>query len=45
MIICAYHKPEDIYELSQTILSIRPDYQLEFWQIGESFWDMILYAV
>ena len=45
LMICAYHKPEDIYELPQTILSIRPDYKLEFWQIGESFWDMILYAV
>ena len=45
LIICAYHKPEDIYELPQTILSIRSDYQLEFWQIGESFWDIILYAI
>lgn len=45
LIICAYHKPEDIYELPQTILKIRDDYQLFLWQIGESFWDVILYAV
>lgn len=45
LIICAYHKPEDIYELPQTILKIRDDYQLSLWQIGESFWDVILYAV
>ena len=45
MIICAYHKPEDIYELLQTILKIRDDYKISFWQIGRSFWDIILYAV
>lgn len=45
LIICAYHKPEDIYELLQTILKIRDDYKISFWQIGRSFWDMILYAV
>lgn len=45
LIICAYHKPEDMYELPQTILKLRDDYKLTFWQIGTSFWDMILYAV
>lgn len=45
LIICVYHKPEDIYELPQTILNIRDDYQLILWQMGESFWDMVLYAV
>ncbi len=45
LIICAYHKPEDIYELPQTILKIRNDYKLRLWQIGESFWDLILYAI
>ncbi|MCI8503228.1 MAG: FkbM family methyltransferase [Dorea sp.] len=45
MIICAYHKPEDIYELPQTILKMRDDYKISFWQIGKSFWDIILYAV
>lgn len=45
LMICAYHKPEDIYELPQTILKLRDDYQLSLWQIGESFWDVMLYAV
>ncbi len=45
LMICAYHKPEDIYELPQTILSLREDYKLYLWQIGESFWDVILYAL
>ncbi len=45
LIICAYHKPEDIYELPQTVMKIRSDYKLTLWQIGESFWDIILYAV
>lgn len=45
LIICAYHKPEDIYELPQTILKFRSDYKLSLWQIGESFWDVILYAI
>ncbi len=45
LIICAYHKPEDMYELPQAILKLRDDYKLTFWQIGTSFWDMILYAV
>lgn len=45
LIICAYHKPEDIYELPQTIIKIRQDYKFKLWQIEESFWDMILYAI
>lgn len=45
LVICAYHKPEDIYELPQTILKLRDDYQLFLWQIGESFWDIVLYGI
>ncbi len=45
LIICAYHKPEDIYELPQTIIRLRKDYRIQLWQIGESFWDVILYAI
>ncbi|NBJ02676.1 FkbM family methyltransferase [Lachnospiraceae bacterium] len=45
LIVCAYHKPEDIYELPETILKIRDDYRLSLWQIGQSFWDLILYAI
>ena len=45
LMICIYHKPEDIYELPQTITNIRADYKLSLWQIGGSFWDLVLYAV
>ena len=45
LVICVYHKPEDIYELIQVILDICPDYSFKLWQIGESFFDMILYAI
>lgn len=45
LVICTYHRPEDIYELPQTIMKIRDDYRFSLWQIGESFWDMILYAI
>ena len=43
--ICAYHKPEDIYELPQTILSIRDDYRFALRQHEYGCWDTILYAV
>lgn len=45
LVICVYHKPEDIYELIQVIRDICPDYSFKLWQIGESFFDMILYAI
>jgi FkbM family methyltransferase len=43
--ICAYHKPEDIYELPQTILGIRDDYDFVLRQHENGCWDTILYAV
>ncbi len=44
--ICAYHKPEDIYELPQTILSIRDDYKLALRQHEPAgYYDTVLYAV
>ena len=43
LIICAYHKPQHIYQLLKIILNIRSDYKFSLWQIGESFWDCILY--
>jgi hypothetical protein len=44
LVICAYHKPEDIYELPEAIMRIRDDYELSLWQIDNSFWDLVLYA-
>jgi FkbM family methyltransferase len=44
LIICAYHKPEDIYELPRAIMNIRDDYKFFLWHIGDNVLDLILYA-
>lgn len=43
--ICAYHKPEDIYELPQTIMGIRDDYRFALRQHYAGPWQTILYAL
>ncbi|MCL2575616.1 MAG: FkbM family methyltransferase [Defluviitaleaceae bacterium] len=43
--ICAYHKIEDIYELAQTILSIRDDYKLGLVQHPSWHSETVLYGV
>jgi len=43
--ICAYHKPEDIYELPQTIMGIRDDYRFALRSHPISPNEIILYAV
>jgi FkbM family methyltransferase len=43
--ICAYHKPEDIYELPQTILGLRDDYGFALRQHAVGHLDTVLYAV
>ncbi|MDR0499514.1 MAG: FkbM family methyltransferase [Holophagales bacterium] len=43
--ICAYHKPEDVFELPQTILNIRDDYSFALRQHENGVWDTIIYAV
>jgi FkbM family methyltransferase len=43
--VCAYHKPEDIYELPQTILNIRDDYRFCLRQHAFGCYDTVLYAV
>lgn len=43
--ICAYHKPEDVYELAETIHAIRQDYQFALRQHAEGVLETILYAV
>jgi FkbM family methyltransferase len=42
--ICAYHKPEDIYDLPQTILNIRGDYKFALRHYSPYTWDTVLYA-
>jgi len=43
--ICAYHNPEDVFDLPQAVLAIRDDYRFALRQHVEGFWDTILYAV
>jgi len=43
--ICAYHKPEDFYELPRTIYEIRDDYKLTLRQHAYGYIDTVLYAV
>jgi FkbM family methyltransferase len=43
--ICAYHKPEDIYELPKTIYYIRDDYQFALRQHSSGWHNTVLYAV
>jgi FkbM family methyltransferase len=42
--ICAYHKPEDLYELPRTILGIRNDYRFALRHYSPYTWDTVLYA-
>lgn len=43
--ICIYHKPEDIYELPDYILSLVPDYKLYIRQYSNVEQETILYAL
>jgi FkbM family methyltransferase len=45
MAICAYHRPEDIFDLPQTILAMRDDYRFALRQHTDGLWDTVLYAV
>lgn len=42
--ICAYHKPEDLYDLPRTILNIREDYKFALRQYSPYTWETVLYA-
>ncbi|MCI1990149.1 MAG: FkbM family methyltransferase [Oscillospiraceae bacterium] len=42
--VCAYHKPEDIYDLPQTILKIRRDYKFALRHYSPYTWETVLYA-
>jgi len=43
--ICAYHKPEDIYELTQLIYQYAPDYKFFLRQCANGFFETVLYAI
>ena len=42
--ICAYHKPEDLYELPGYILSIVPEYKFLLRHYSSNNWETVLYA-
>ena len=43
--ICAYHKPEDVYSLPQTIMKIRNDYRFALRHYTQGWAETVLYAV
>lgn len=43
--ICAYHKPEDIYELPRLIYQLNPNYRFSLRQYEDGLIDTVLYAV
>jgi FkbM family methyltransferase len=43
--ICAYHKPEDIYDLYELIREFRRDYKFHLRHYANYFWETVLYAI
>lgn len=44
MAICIYHKPEDLYEIPQYLLSLVPEYRFKVRQYTSMNWETVLYA-
>jgi FkbM family methyltransferase len=44
LMICAYHKPEDVYDLYELILSIRDDYNFVLRHHYDGMYDTVLYG-
>lgn len=42
--ISVYHRPDDIIEIAEYILTLNPDYKLLLRQYNSNFWETILYA-
>lgn len=42
--ICVYHKPEDIFVLSQLIKKLNPDYKIFLKKYSPYIWDTVMYA-
>lgn len=42
--ICIYHKPEDIYEIPEYILSVVPEYRFWIRHYTSNAWETVLYA-
>lgn len=44
MAICIYHKPVDLYEIPQYLLSLVPEYRFKVRQYTSMNWETVLYA-
>lgn len=44
MAICIYHKPADLYEIPQYLLSLVPEYRFKVRQYTSMVWETVLYA-
>lgn len=44
MAICIYHKPVDLYEIPQYLLSLVPEYRFKVRQYSSMYWETVLYA-
>lgn len=42
--ICVYHRPEDLYQIPEYILSLVPEYRFYLRHYGSNQWETILYA-
>lgn len=43
--ICIYHKPEDIYELTEFIYRLNPEYNFFLRHYANYMWETVLYAI
>ncbi len=42
--VCAYHKPDDAWQLARKILHLRPDYRLRFRLYHSAYCETVIYA-
>jgi len=45
LVVCLYHRPEDLWLLPLTIKSILPEYALHLRRYAEDCWELVCYAV
>lgn len=45
LVICVYHKPEDIIELPRLIKEMEPSYKFYLRRYNQGFYDTVLYAI
>jgi FkbM family methyltransferase len=45
LVICLYHRPDDLWQLPLTIKTILPEYSLYLRRYAEDCWELVCYAV